>query len=394
MAIHCKNELKSIFTDSGAVLILVGAMLLYPLIYSFGYFNETLTDLPVGVVDLDQTSSSRKYTGMLDASSEVKVLFNPQNLKEAENLFMANKISGVLLIPKGFQEDLYAAKQTNVAVYADGSYMLKYKTFYLAASYVNAYFGGGVGIKRYMAEGESFQQAKISASPIDVQTHILYNPSGAYGSFIMPGLILIIIQQTLLIGIGILGGSFSESKASPFVLSSKRRTKEILPLIAGKVSAYILISLFNICLAVILVHHWFSYPDKANMMDVLMLLFPFLLSVIFLGIGLATMFRHRESAIVFMMFLSPIALFLSGISWPVSSMPEWLVGLSKILPGSTAVPAYLRLRTMGVELSDVKSELLFLYCQAAIYATITIGYFFTRVYIDKRKVKVKRSLTV
>lgn len=387
MALHFINELKSIFSDKGALLILLGAMLIYPIVYSVGYFNETLNDLPVAVVDLDQTVTSRKYTGMLDASAGLEVSCKPTNLKEAEQLFMANKITGVLLIPKGFQEDVLLGKQANVAIYADGSYFLKYKTQYQAASYVNAYFSGGISVKRYLAEGQTFQQAQISNSPLQPQTHVLYNPSAAYGSFVMPGLILIIIQQTLLIGIGILGGSFSESKASPFVLTAKKRTKEILPLLIGKVGAYILVSLLNICLAIILVHHWFNYPDKANMLDVIMLLFPFLLAVIFLGIALSTLFKHRESSIVFMVFLSPIALFLSGISWPISAMPEWIVALSKILPGSTVVPAYLRLRTMGVELSEVKQELFFLYGQAAFYAVFTIAYFFIRIYFDKRKLK-------
>ncbi|QIA06967.1 ABC transporter permease [Draconibacterium halophilum] len=144
-----------------------------------------------------------------------------------------------------------------------------------------------------------------------------------------------------------------------------------------------LISAFNICLALIIIHHWFNYPDKGNMFDVLMLLFPFLLSVIFFGIGLSTLFKHRESAIVFMMFLSPIALFLSGISWPVSAMPDWLVGLSKILPGTTAVPAYLRLRTMGVGITEVKSEVLKLYFQAGSYAFLTIAYFYVRLFTGK-----------
>lgn len=389
MAIHFKNELKAIFTDSGAVLILVGALLIYPLLYSFGYFNEVLTDLSVGVVDLDQSPSSRKYINMLDASRDVQVSYKPMDLNDAEALFMDNKISGVLLIPAGFQKDIYSAKQTNVAVYADGSYLLKYKTFYTAASVVNAYFGGGVAATRYITEGKSLQQATVAASPLSVQTYTLYNPSGSYGSFIMPGLILIIIQQTLLIGIGIIGGTFSESKKSPFVLPAKKHSREIIPLIFGRVGAYLLISAFNICFALILVHHWFSYPDKGNMLEVMMLLFPFLIAVIFFGIGLSTLFRHRESAIVFMMFLSPIALFLSGISWPVSAMPEWLVGLSKILPGSNVVPAYLRLRTMGVSIIDVKPELIFLYKQAAIYMLLTIAYFFIRVYIDKKKIQAE-----
>jgi ABC-2 type transport system permease protein len=379
IAIHFKRELKAIFTDKGALLILVGAMLIYPVIYSIGYFNETLTNIPIGVVDLDHSSASRKYAGMIDASSELVVSCKPADLSSAEELFMANKIAGVILIPKGFQKEVLAGRQTNVAFYADASYFLKYKNEILAATYANAYFGGGISIVRYMTEGKSWQQAKVSNDPLSVHTHILYNPSSAYGSFIMPGLILIIIQQTLLIGIGILGGSFSESKKSPFVLPIQRRRKEILPFLLGKAGAYIFISLFNITIAVVLVHHWFNYPDKASLVSVIMLLFPFLLSTIFLGIGLSTLFIHRESAIVFMVFLSPIAIFLSGLSWPVSAMPDWIVMLSKVMPSTTVVPAYLRLRTMGVGIEDVKQELIYLYIQAAIYAGLTITYFFVRI---------------
>lgn len=385
LAIHFKNELKAIFTDSGAVLILLGAMLIYPIIYSLGYFNETLTNLPVGVVDLDQTNTSQKYTEMLDASKEVSVSYNPANLHEAEELFLANKISGVLLIPKGFQKNILSNQQTNIAVYADGSYLLKYKTFYSTVSSVNTWFGKGVSIKRYLAEGKSFKQAQIASNPLDIQTHVLYNPAGAYGSFIMPGFIIIIIQQSLLIGIGIMGGTFSESKASPFVLSRPSRNREIIPLLFGRAGAYLLISMFNIAFSLIMVYQWFNFPDKGNLSEVMMLLFPFLLAVIFLGIGLSTLFKHRESAIVFMMFLSPIALFLSGISWPVSAMPGWLVDLSKLLPATTLVPAYLRIRTMGVGIENVKTEMLHLYLLAAVYATLTATYFFIRLYLEKHK---------
>lgn len=385
IAIHFKRELKAIFTDKGALLILVGAMLIYPVIYSIGYFNETLSDLPVGVVDLDHSAASRKYTGMIDASSELVVSCKPEDLGKAKELFMDNKISGVILIPKGFQKEVLAGRQANLAIYADASYFLKYKNELMAVTYTNAYFSGGIAIKRYMAEGQSFQQATVSNNPLSIKTHILYNPSSAYGSFIMPGLILIIIQQTLLIGIGILGGSFSESKASPFVLPVQKRRKEVLPFLMGKAGAYLLISLFNIAVAVILVHNWFNYPDKANFIEIMMLLFPYLLGVIFLGVGLSTLFLHRESAIVFMVFLSPIALFLCGLSWPVSAMPEWIVTLSKIMPSTTVVPAYLRLRTMGVGIAEVKPELFSLYLQAGIYATLTLCYFYIRVFIDKRR---------
>lgn len=390
VALHLRNELREVFSDKGALLILIGAMLIYPVIYSIGYSKEVLTEVSFGVVDLDQSVLSRKYTDMLDATSELKITDKPLSLNDAKDLFMKNKIKGVLLIPKGFEKDVLAGKQTHVSLYADGSYFLKYKTEVLATNTVNTYFNAGIAVKRYMMEGQTRDQALISSSPISSQAHILYNPSSSYGSFVMPGIILIVLQQTLLIGIGILGGSFSASKKSPFLLPEEKRQFEILPYLAGKTGAYLLISFFNVAYAVIIVHHWFHYPDKSSIIDVFMLLLPFLLATIFLGIALSTLFKHRESSIVFMVFLSPIALFFSGISWPVSAMPDWIVALSKVFPGTTAVPAYLRLRTMGVGISGIRHDLLALYLQTGIYAVFTVVYFYLRIYTDKLKVSKPR----
>ncbi len=388
VALHFVKELKAIFSDRGAILILMGAMLIYPLLYSVGYFNETLTDLGIGVVDLDHTELSRKYTQMIDATPELNVTFELQSLKEAKDLFMQNKIKGVVLIENGFQKSVLSGDQANVAVYADASYFLKYRNEYLAVAYTNAYFSGGISVKKYMLEGNSIQQAKISSDPLPVFTHILYNPASSYGSFVMPGIILIIIQQTLLIGIGLMGGSFSESKDSPFLLPISNRTREIIPYLAGKSGAYLAVTIINIAFAVFMVHHWFNYPDKASALDILMLLLPYALAVISLGIGISTLFKHRESAIVFMVFLSPIALFLSGLSWPTSAIPEWLVAISKVLPSTNVIPAYLRLRIMGVGMEGIKHDLLQVYGQAAAYMILVAIYFTFRIFKEKRRSKL------
>lgn len=382
---HFVSELKAVFADRGALLILVGAMLIYPVLYSVVYMNETLTDLEIGVVDLDRTDMSRKYTHMLDATSELVVASSPLSLAEAEQQFLANKIKGVVLIENGFQRRVLSGDQAHVAVYADASYFLKYRSTYMAVSYVNATFSGGISVKKYMFEGASFEQGKVAADPLSAQTHILYNPASGYGNFVMPGIILVIIQQTLLIGIGVLGGSFSESKASPFTLPLAQRRAEVLPYLTGKIGAYMLLSFLNVCFGVFCVHHWFNYPDNASFVHILMLLFPYVLAVVALGVGLSTLFRHRESAIVFMVFLSPIALFLSGLSWPASAIPEVLVWVSRLLPSTQVIPAYMRLRTMGVGMSAISHDVLILYLQAGIYVALTLLYFYIHIARDRKK---------
>jgi ABC-2 type transport system permease protein len=383
---HFTRELKAIFTDKGAILILFIAIIIYPTIYSLVYLKETITDMPIAVIDQDNSDSSRKYAQMLDASAEVKVVAHPTDMTEAEMLLKNNEIDGILFISEGFQKQLMSGKQADVSLYADAAYFLKYRNELMAATYTNAYFSAGISIKKYMASGQDFKQAVISNSPLDAQTHILYNPGSGYGSFVMPGIMLIVIQQTLLIGIGLMGGSFSESKKSVFILDRKDRKHEIIPNLFGKAGAYLLVSLINVAFTQVMVYHWFNYTNNASFLHVMMLIFPFLVAVIFLGICVSTLFIHRESAIVFMVFLSPIALFLTGISWPLSAMPHWLVVLSKLSPGSVMIPAYYRLRNMGVGLEGVNHDMWMLYLQAAIYVGITIGYYFLRLArVNKRQ---------
>lgn len=375
---HFSQELKAILNDKGAILILIIAVVVYPVIYSIVYLKENVTGMPMAVVDQDNTDSSRKYARMLNASAEVEIIAHPADLNEGERLFKKGSVDGVLLISRGFEQKLMKGEQADVALYADAAYFLKYRNQLMAATYTNSYFSAGISIKKYIAAGQAYQQALVSNSPLDPQPHILFNPASGYGTFVMPGIMLIVIQQTLLIGIGLMGGSFSESKKSPFLYAPGRRKHEIIPHLFGKAGAYLLISLFNVAFTLIIIYHWFNYTDNARFLHVLMLLLPFLVAVVFLGIGISTLFRHRESAIVFMVFLSPVALFLTGISWPTTEIPGWLVTLSKLSPGSLMVPAYYRLRTMGVGLPGIKHDLWMMYLQAALYMGGTIVYYYFR----------------
>ncbi len=386
-ATHFLHELRNVVSDFGAMLILIGAVLIYPIVYSIAYYNETLTEISFGVVDQDHSELSRKYIRMLDATQELKISEGCNDIQEAEKLLLENKIGGAVFIPKGFQKDILSGKQTNISLYADASYFLKYRNEFLSTSTVNAYFEAGISVVKYLYEGKSFAEAKAAIDPVSAQVHVLYNPSTGYGSFIMPSIILVIIQQTLLIGIGLMGGSFSESKTSPFMLPPEKRHIEVLPLLLGKTGVYLLVSVINICFAVFMVHHWFNYPDKSAFVQIIMLLLPYLLSTIFLGIGVSTIFKHRESAIVFMVFLSPVALFVSGLSWPASAIPELINTAAKILPSTTAVPAYLRLRMMGVDITEVRTELIFLYAQALVYFLLTLFYFRYRLQAGKQLFK-------
>ena len=364
---YFRLEVRAIRKDSGALLILFGALIIYPLVYSIAYQNELVRDLKTVIVDQDKSSTSARLSHFIDQSEEIDIVGEVSSMDEAKKLFADNKVSGVLLIPFGFEKDLLSGKQADVSVYADGSYFLIYRQMISGSLKSVGTFSAGIEIKKLMLQGMPYEQAIISRDPVSADFHFLYNSNSGYGSFVMPGLVLIIIQQTLLIGIGMLGGTVKEKGRYSYLVPRKLSKRDVIPVLLGKSFAYLLLYLINCILVLLWFYRWFGYPERASYLHLLMLVIPFLLSTIFLGITLSVLFRKRESSIMFMVFLSPIVMFLSGISWPANSIPPFLYNLAHVFPSTLMVPAYLRLRIMGVAFSSVRSEFLLMLLQMTIY---------------------------
>lgn len=384
------DELKLVFSDAGAVLLFVIAMFIYPLLYAIGYEKELIREIPVAVVDLDHSQTSRRYSRMADATEQMQVTTKPGSLKEAEQLFFRGLINGIILIPNGFERNILLARQSNVTVYCDASNFLLYKQVFGGASFANGTFNAGVEVKRMLAEGKSIIQAMDLQEPLKVNTYNLYNPSGGYGSFVMPGMILIIMQQTLLIGIGMMGGTIREKNIFLKMTGKAKHHIGSIRLVFGKASAYVFIYLFNALFALGILYKWYGYPDKSGFLDSVILFIPYIFAVSFLGMAISIFFKERVHSMLFMVFLSPAIVFLSGLSWPAEAIPKALYAVAHIFPGTTMVPAYLKVRTCGAGISQVKPELAMLMVQAVIYFVLACVSYHYAIRRFGRKIGVKR----
>jgi len=361
------NELKSIFKDAGAVLIFMIALVIYPLLYSIAYEKEVVRDIPIAVVDLDHTALSRQISRMADATEQLKLTYKPQSLKEAEQLFYQGLVKGVLLIPSHFEKDILSGKQCNVVVYSDASYFLMYKQVYAGSVYAVGTLSAGIEIKRMLAEGKSLEQAFEQQDPLKVDVKNLYNPSAGYGSFVLPGIVILILQQTLLIGIGMMGGTQRERNLFHVIHKKVNLKWGSIPVILGKSFAYTFIYIFNAIFCMVILHHWFQLPDNGSVINAIFILIPFLLSVSFLGLAISVFFRERVYSLLFMVFLSPVVLFLSGLSWPAESIPPFLYAIAHVFPSTSMIPVYIRMRICGAGLDQLTAEWGFIMIQMVVY---------------------------
>lgn len=366
------GEVKEIFRDSGTVVLFIIAMLAYPVIYAIGYMEETATEIPVAFVNLNDGALSHKLGRMIDATEQVRIVSRVSSLQEAEELYYRNEVAGVIVVDRDFEKDILSGRQGNVSVYSDASHFLLYKQVYSATVYASQTLGAAVEVNSLLNKGKTMEQALVMREPLSIKTYNLYNPAGGYASFIVPAILIILIQQTLLIGIGLLYGKHNERRSYHYLKDGMRRPFEEIKIIIGQTMAFMLIYLVTTFLIMGVFYRWMALPDKSGLLNTYLLMIPYLATVSFMGISIGLLFSKRVYSLLFLVFLSPILFFISGVAWPVEALPPLIYKASYILPSTPMVNAFIRLRVMGASLQSVRSEFNILLIQMLAYFLVAV----------------------
>lgn len=344
------TEFKTIFRDKGVLLVFFGAILIYPFFYTFPYSAEVLKDAPIGLVDQSQTDSSRKLVRMIDANETIRIENKFADLTSARNALMEGKIGGVLLIPRDFETKVLRGEQATISAYCDASYFLIYRQVLRGVYYGARTFSAGIEIKRMMAKGLMMENAAVSRDPLSLISYPLFNPQGGYATYVVPAVLILLLQQTLLIGIGMLAGTERERG----MVQSSIAAHPIQQVIGKSITYYLIYLTHSIYIFGIL-FRFFRFPGKADPLELFLFLTPFLLATIFLALAISAFFRDREISMVVLLVSSMPALFLTGFTWPKESIPDFLQWISYLLPSTAGVDGFLRLNQMGASLYDIYS---------------------------------------
>ncbi|CEN51186.1 conserved membrane hypothetical protein [Capnocytophaga canimorsus] len=347
-------EWKYIFRDKAVLFSFLGVSLIVPFLYTFVYSHETLEKLPIGVVDNDNSGNSRQLLRMMDGSSQVTIFQSYPDLVEARQSFERQEIRGVVVIPDNFYQLLQRGEQPFISVYADASYLLYYKQILTAVKTSAAYLNVGIQIKKESAQGKLPTQARNDSVAVSAKTVSLYNPSSGYATFLIPVVLVIIFQTCILTSIGILGGTMREGKKLRKLYPHSDNFLGTLPIVMGKATTYLVLGLAILLVMLGVVMPVFNIPMRNNLLTVVVFMIPFLLSLVYLGIFLLNFFKHREDAIMLIMYTSIPALLITGISWPTTSIPNWIQVISYLVPSTIGAKGFVSLTQMGASAQTIQ----------------------------------------
>ncbi len=331
------NEYRTIFSDFGILLVFFGAIIIYPFFYPLPYTNEVLKDIPVAVVDMNHSQLSHKLTRMMDSNELVFVATRDDTFDQAKVSILKGDIGGIVYIPNDFENKVLRGEQASISVYSDASYFLIYKQVLSGIYHSVGTFSAGIEVKRMTARGVMEEQALSARDPLSLISFPLFNPTGGYATYVVPAVLVLMLQQTLLIGVGLLSGTRREKG---FGENNNPQSVSIISLILGKSFAYFSIYMVHAVYLFGILFRFYHFPQRGNPLDLILFIIPYLFASIFLAQAISGFFKTREMSMMILLFSSMPALFLSGFSWPKSSIPNWLNQLAMLLPSTTGIDGF------------------------------------------------------
>ena len=364
-----KQEFRTTFRDQGVLIFFILVPLVYPLIYAFIYTNETIRDVPTVVVDQSRSSLSREYLRRVDATPEVSIVSYCADMEEAKLAMKDRMAYGIVYIPASFSEDIAEGRQTQVSVLVDMSGLLYYKSLVLANTEVSLDMNAEIKLQR--AGNTTERQDEITAYPIKYKDVALYNPTNGFAAFLIPAVLMLIIQQTLLLGVGLSAGTAREQNRFRDLVPIDRHYHGTLRIVLGKGLSYLMVYAV-VAVYILCVVPWLFRLNRIALPGELVLFtLPYLAACIFFSMTASAAIRNRETCMLLFVFTSVPLLFLSGISWPASAMPGFWRYFSYLFPSTFGINGYVRINSMGATLSEVAFEYSALWVQAGVYFITT-----------------------
>jgi len=346
------REVSLIGKDHSLLLTLLIAPLLYAFFYGSIYINKEEFEVKLGVVDDDHSRLSRLLQQNIDSSPIVQ-LIHFSNLKDAEEQMYQGNCQGYFYIPEGTETNLLSLKQSNVVLAVNASRFLPSSDLLMSVQQICLTIGAGVRLQYFQkSEGMSTAAAMDNVMPVNLDYRPLFNERSSYGAFLLPGLLALILQQTLLIGL-------SESVAGERQNSRFREWMNagVSNAIWGKGLFYLLLFSSYAFFFLNVNYKILDLPQRGNGFELGALLVLFIATLIPMAQFIGSLFKSQLVCLQMMAFSTYPIFLITGYSWPHESLPLLLQWLANLLPTTPFIAIYTRMVQSGAGLWENPSAL-------------------------------------
>jgi ABC-2 type transport system permease protein len=358
-----KKELKSIFSNPVITLTIFGGVIFYSFLYPLPYAQQTPREQEITVVNLDRSLASHQLERMADATPQIKIVNRSYSILEAKEKFLQGAVRGILLIPKHFYRDLLLGKSPTLSYSGDASYFLVYGTIAEGLAKAGGTLAVKVKVSKLLMDGVPLTLAKEQYAQVKLNMKPTFNPRQGYVDYVVPAIFVLILQHTLIMGVGLLGVTQRFSKG----YWNKQSVFKIL----------MIRSLIFVCIYYLMAIYYFGFSfdfygisKLASPLILLTLLAPFLLASSFIGIFLGAILPRRELVTFVVLASSMPLVFSAGFIWPLESVPLVMIWLTNLFPCIPAIQGFLAINQMGADFSQIIAQWQLLWLQVVVWGVL------------------------
>ncbi|MRG44913.1 ABC transporter permease [Chitinophaga sp. SYP-B3965] len=394
------REVQLVAKDHSLLLTLLIAPLLYAFFYGSIYSYKTEEEVPIAVVDEDHSGLSRLMIQQINNTQMVQVA-TITDLSSAREKMLRGEVQGFLYIQKGMEKKVLSLQQADMVLAVNAARFLPSSDVMGTITQVGLTVGAGVRLQYLQKKGMNTEASMQEVMPVKPDFRPLFNNRTDYGTFLLPGLLAMILQQTLLLGLagGVAaerqrGGVFFEKKKGPSFqektgASFEKKTppkiknpslgtwmqvagKNLSIALYGKGLFYFI--LFS-CYAFFFLTVNFGVLDLkllGNPWELAIVTALFLLSLIPMGVFIGLLFRSQLLCTQLMAFSTYPIFLITGYTWPIQQLPDALKVVSGILPITPFLSLYQGIVQQGAHISDRLPELFHLIALWLFYTFICL----------------------
>ena len=360
-------EWRRVLADRSVLGLFVIAPLLYGIYYPQPYLGQLLRDVPIAVVDHDRTALSRHLVHTLDAHEAVKVAVRADTLADAQRALYDREVFAILDVPVGTEREVLKGNKARLPAYVDSTYFMLFNRTLQGISEAAAAITSDRVSHGTRTDGGIYKAALAALSPIELLMEPLFNPTGGYGSYVVPAAFVLILQQTLLMGAAMLGGIAYETGGT-----RGRSARGSAVAVLGQGIAHVTIYVAPVAFLLVIMPRVYGFSTLGRPIDLFLFAVAFVLATSFMGQAAGACFKRRETAVVLFIATSLPQFFLVGVSWPVEAIPRALRELGRIFPSESAIDGLVRINQMGASLVEVSHDWGALWVLTALYFGLAV----------------------
>lgn len=287
-------------------------------------------DLPVAVVDLDQSSMSRNLISQLNATPELNVTVTPTSREDGERLIKEGAVYGLVIIPNNFSNDIRQGKQTTVINQYNGSILLAGGLENKAFQRVVGTLSAGINIQKQLKKGVTILQAKVNFQSVESSNHVLSNPYTNYSYYLNSGFLTMFFQLfVILTTMYCFGSDLKYNKGEQLFRISNGN---LITILTGKTLPY---TLWFFLVGLIMYYSMFilqGFPLYGNKLALIVALILLIIANQSFAILFIAMSKSLREALTIGSGFTAISLSFSGITFPIFGMPLLMQWMSQIFP--------------------------------------------------------------